>query len=73
MREKRYPFGLFFLFSGITPAYAGKTMQIKHSTHLAEDHPRVCGKNCAFGRWKAHTTGSPPRMREKLAISAARF
>ena len=66
MREKLKVCGECSSFAGITPAYAGKTMQIKRSTHLAEDHPRVCGKNQTFSRLKQATRGSPPRMREKL-------
>ena len=50
---------------GITPAYAGKTVQhtIKECTRW--DHPRVCGKDSATCLSALNGTGSPPRMRER--------
>ena len=30
---------------GITPAYAGKTYQASTNEVVAQDHPRVCGKD----------------------------
>ena len=47
-------------------------MQIKRSTHLAEDHPRVCGKNCWCYCLHLLHTGSPPRMREKQKVSTVK-
>ena len=32
-----------------------------------QDHPRVCGKNIKISVTDANGTGSPPRVREKLA------
>ena len=66
MREKHTPSLKITHRSRITPAYAGRTMQIKRSTHLAEDHPRVCGKNLLVVIVYPFLQGSPPRMREKL-------
>ena len=47
-------------------------MQIKRSTHLAEDHPRVCGKNKYVFVAQALKQGSPPRMREKQKVSTVK-
>ena len=56
---------------GITPAYAGKTINTMLGLVNNKDHPRVCGKdkmNCVFCPSFA---GSPPRMRERLTSSLA--
>ena len=50
---------------GITPACAGKTLQVLLSGNLAWDHPRVCGKNCWKQEDLSDSLGSPPRVREK--------
>ena len=51
--------------SGITPAYAGKTV-VKHINGLrTEDHPRVCGENKSCSGLPHRRRGSPPRMRGK--------
>ncbi|SSZ04921.1 Domain of uncharacterised function (DUF2825) [Fannyhessea vaginae] len=74
MREK--PSGLAIVAGsfGITPAYAGKTLQRQPRKRLVRDHPRVCGKNYHLSGVYAHILGSPPRMREKLfAYSIKRF
>ena len=51
----------------ITPADAGKTQLPRHVEHSREDHPRGCGENDAVLRIPFNTSGSPPRMRGKLA------
>ena len=28
----------------ITPAYAGKSVNVKHATRVTQDHPRLCGE-----------------------------
>ena len=33
------------MFQGITPACAGKTVDVQCMNYLEWDHPRVCGKN----------------------------
>ena len=50
---------------GITPAYAGKSFQIKTDVHRRWDHPRLCGEK-TIGKevWKM-ALGSPPPMRGK--------
>ena len=67
-----------FLYSGITPADAGKTPSIRHPAGGGRDHPRGCGENAAtHGRTPARS-GSPPRMRGKhtfknLQVNAGRI
>ena len=53
------------LARGITPAYAGKSIQRGRPDHASRDHPRVCGeKHLCSGR-PLSLWGSPPRMRGK--------
>ena len=51
--------------TGITPAYAGKSLRCWVKTLPCWDHPRVCGEKPKIGSdWKS-PGGSPPRMRGK--------
>ena len=53
---------------GITPAYAGKRRGSCRRMHRIWDHPRVCGeKQCCRFR-DSLRSGSPPRMRGKVAM-----
>ena len=52
--------------TGITPACAGKTLQIAASQNQTWDHPRMCGKDSMFGHDGIETAGSPPHVRERL-------
>ena len=57
-----------FPHTGITPAYAGKSLTHPHIRHSKRDHPRLCGekdseKFCCFRH-----RGSPPPMRGKAEI-----
>ena len=54
-------------FSGITPAYAGKSRCNLPSTAPWKDHPRVCGEKGDKVKHCFHVLGSPPRMRGKVA------
>ena len=58
---------LSVIFSGITPACAGKTVEVVDADFLCEDHPRVCGENSSSSRVSACREGSPPRVRGKRA------
>ena len=50
----------------ITPAYAGKSSELKESASIRRDHPRICGeKYLEYGR-RYKSTGSPPHMRGKV-------
>ena len=50
---------------GITPAYAGKSVNRCISQHRNWDHPRVCGEKQIFTYARIGSAGSPPRMRGK--------
>ena len=52
----------------ITPAYAGKSSELKESASIRRDHPRICGeKYLEYGR-RYKSTGSPPHMRGKEVL-----
>ena len=51
----------------ITPAYAGKRTPANRTTDTRRDHPRVCGEKAPPSSVKITETGSPPRMRGKVA------
>ena len=50
----------------ITPAYAGKTVNLHVVHYIVRDHPRVCGKDSHGFLLFCVVWGSPPRMRERL-------
>ena len=52
----------------ITPAYAGKSIQLSGPLDTPGDHPRVCGEKCSISLQGRSTKGSPPRMRGKVAF-----
>ena len=54
--------------SGITPAYAGKSVRTLRNSHHDQDHPRLCGEKffCAYSR--VSQSGSPPPMRGKACF-----
>ena len=52
-------------FSGITPAYAGKSQRDRTGRQWLQDHPRVCGEKASLVAWWENNSGSPPRMRGK--------
>ena len=54
-------------FSGITPAYAGKSSFLSGCTRIPRDHPRVCGEKLTTFDAGKLIPGSPPRMRGKVA------
>ena len=51
----------------ITPAYAGKSSELKKRNKKCRDHPRLCGekRNLELISWSI--VGSPPPMRGKVA------
>ena len=51
----------------ITPARAGKTVRLYHSTPLEKDHPRSCGKDPVIFIAFHFDSGSPPLVRERLS------
>ena len=51
--------------NGITPAYAGKSNELRALGVDLRDHPRVCGEKQQLISFDKHSRGSPPRMRGK--------
>ena len=51
--------------TGITPAYAGKSLCLLRQKDDVWDHPRLCGEKMLWGRWNLYILGSPPPMRGK--------
>ena len=54
--------------TGITPAYAGKSLFFWPFAAGRWDHPRVCGEKDATAYAKEVAKGSPPRMRGKAPL-----
>ena len=50
---------------GITPADAGKTINVLTVAAVVKDHPRGCGENAGDIELISVPNGSPPRMRGK--------
>ena len=55
---------------GITPAYAGKSLDLKWKAKKQQDHPRLCGEKQVHGVVLWLAVGSPPPMRGKVAHRA---
>ena len=53
--------------TGITPAYAGKSLCLLRQKDDVWDHPRLCGEKMLWGRWNLYILGSPPPMRGKAS------
>ena len=53
-------------FPGITPAGAGKTVNIVYNFAVIGDHPRRCGENSSINTKIPAYPGSPPQVRGKL-------
>ena len=51
----------------ITPAHAGKRRQTSGPSAAPRDHPRACGEKAIAPAIDALPSGSPPRMRGKVA------
>ena len=52
--------------SGITPAYAGKSLNSLHAASFFWDHPRLCGEKTEAALRTLEAKGSPPPMRGKV-------
>ena len=68
MRGKASRGGLILKDDGITPAYAGKSIQTVQFVQYHRDHPRVCGEKLSISSAHISQTGSPPRMRGKARM-----
>ena len=51
---------------GITPAYAGKSLQSETGFQIRQDHPRLCGEKLTHAALPLNRLGSPPPMRGKV-------
>ena len=60
------------VFSGITPACAGKSRATAAQQRAGRDHPRVCGEKLIASKRETLCTGSPPRVRGKAFIAEIR-
>ena len=60
-----------FFHVGITPAYAGKSMELSSNIMVSKDHPRLCGEKASTKAWELWGTGSPPPIRGKGSSTAA--
>ena len=58
---------------GITPAYAGKSVQSASNALVPRDHPRLCGEKGKFVKNMMLNEGSPPPMRGKAASTCPRL
>ena len=71
MRGKEGRLRHVVLDQGITPAYAGKSLQRGRAHPDLWDHPRICGekakRHCPLGE----LVGSPPHMRGKVNVHGA--
>ena len=67
MRGKGYKVILRFAFYRITPAYAGKRGSSSLIISPFRDHPCVCGEKAVRSCHGIGKTGSPLRMRGKVA------
>ena len=56
---------------GITPAYAGKSIELEEKKDEAKDHPRLCGEKPYFYDAVTQRVGSPPPMRGKADVFVA--
>ena len=54
--------------AGITPAWAGKSLQRSQTMKIFRDHPRVGGEKSFIHSWLSVGTGSPPRGRGKAQM-----
>ena len=66
MRGKAASTASTSLKTGITPAYAGKSLGAARVAGTGQDHPRVCGEKSKYRGICALLPGSPPRMRGKV-------
>ena len=71
MRGKGNPPDCCPCHTGITPAYAGKSVKHCPSLIIIGDHPRLCGEKDVDCKTIASEAGSPPPMRGKAFSPSA--
>ena len=67
MRGKEFTLVDSFVECRITPAYAGKSMELSSYGQGDWDHPRLCGEKSLRSAGRTSQAGSPPPMRGKEA------
>ena len=65
MRGKEFRQPCQLTYTGITPAYAGKSMSEISNLQVPKDHPRLCGEKLTVLLVTYDSPGSPPPMRGK--------
>ena len=68
MRGKDPRDGQGRFFGRITPACAGKSLQVRSKARGLQDHPRMCGEKLDVNTFSLLKVGSPPRMRGKVPV-----
>ena len=71
VRGKPQVQGVTAVYTGITPAGAGKTAHTRDKCARRQDHPRRCGENRSSHRMPVLHDGSPPQVRGKRRPTAA--
>ena len=66
MRGKVFRFFRVLQFLRITPAYAGKSLDMLGTGCQNRDHPRLCGEKYTLKFKPRQNRGSPPPMRGKV-------
>ena len=66
MRGKVHAIFAILSPTGITPAYAGKSMRYACAGASGQDHPRLCGEKSQKSDGLRNNRGSPPPMRGKV-------
>ena len=66
MRGKDRGNACYYPAHRITPAHAGKRIQMSAALPSQWDHPRACGEKMRFTSPRKCVIGSPPRMRGKV-------
>ena len=56
----------------ITPAYAGKSAQVRQCQGSSRDHPRLCGEKTGNRVFDGPEPGSPPPMRGKVCLEVCK-
>ena len=70
MRGKGHFTSPHIVYSRITPAYAGKSLDLKWKAKKQQDHPRLCGEKAVLPSKAPQMAGSPPPMRGKAGTPA---
>ena len=73
MRGKGARNGEIIAVTGITPAYAGKSLPSLSFAHTYWDHPRICGEKDFMSLLRVISRGSPPHMRGKACFLLCRL